>query len=183
MIVAIQGQPGSFSEAAAARLAGDEELLHCSSFEALFDSVESGRAHRGVVPVRNSIVGDVSSNADRVRAFTVLGELVLPVRQCLIARPGTSFAALRSVASHPVALQQCSRFFASNPQISALGIADTGSGVRDLMRGTLQADAAIGSEAAAERYGAAVLIDGVDDSPTNATTFVLIERTTPPATT
>src|SRR3989449_1993942 len=54
---------------------------------------------------------------------------------CLIARPGTERAAIRRVASHPVALAQCRRFFATHPDVAPVPAYDTAGSVRDLMAG------------------------------------------------
>src|SRR5438128_9676129 len=52
--VAIQGEAGSFSHAAAlAALGPDARLVPCPSFEELFSAVEAGAAERGVVPIEN----------------------------------------------------------------------------------------------------------------------------------
>jgi prephenate dehydratase len=177
MIVAIQGEIGSFSEAAVRVAFGDAaEILSCASFDDLFAAVASGGAELGAVPVRNTITGSVYDNALRVQGagFQVVGSLHYPVRQCLIARHGTTIESLRRVASHPVALLQCSRFFAARPHLTAVPVSDTASGVRDLMLDCLDADAAIGSAAAARRYEAVVLVDGVEDNAQNFTEFLLI---------
>lgn len=177
MIVAIQGAPGSFSEGAARRLVGpDADVLSCTTFDELFSAVESGRAERGVVPVHNTIVGPVYDNAERAAAstFVITGRLPYPVRQCLIAAPETALDAIKRVASHPVALRQCTRFFAARPDCVAVPVFDTGGGVRDLMLGRLAADAVIGASAAARLYGATVLLEGVEDDANNVTEFVLI---------
>lgn len=177
MIVAIQGQLGSFSEAAVRDAFGDAaQILSCASFDDLFAAVASGEAAFGAVPVRNTIIGPVADNARRAHGagFRVVCGVHHLVRQCLIARRGTTIESLRRVASHPVALRQCSRFFASRPHLIAVPISDTAGGVRDLMLGHLDADAAIGSEEAARRYGAVVLADRVEDNPQNFTEFLLI---------
>lgn len=175
MIVAIQGAPGSFSDGAARQLAGPGAwILSCATFDELFAAVASGQAERGVVPVHNTIAGPVYDNAERAQAFVVAGRIWYPVRQCLIARDATDVASLRLVASHPVALRQCTRFFEMHPRCTAMPVNDTGSGVRDLMRGDLAVDAVIGSAVAARLYGATILIEGVDNAADNTTEFVLI---------
>lgn len=177
MIVAIPGAPGSFSEAAARRLAGGAaRMLSCANFDEVFAAVTSGRAERGVLPVHNSIAGPVHDNADRVRAgtFVEMARLQYPVAQCLIAPRQTEVSVLRRVASHPVALLQCSRFFDAHPDCLPVAVSDTGSGVRDLMGGRLAADAVIGSATAARLYGGTILLDRIDDAEDNATDFVLI---------
>jgi len=176
-MVAIQGELGSFSEGATRQLVGpDAGILSCATFDELFAAVATGRAQRGVVPVHNSIAGAVYNNGHRARTgrFAILGELRYPVRQCLIVRAPTGLAALRRVASHPVALRQCTRFFAAHPACTAVPVRDTASGVRAMMEGRLAVDAAIGSFMAAQRYGATVLLEGVDDARENYTEFLLI---------
>jgi prephenate dehydratase len=177
VIVAIQGEAGSFSHEAAAGVAGRSlDLVPCRTFDALFASVVSGAAERGVVPIENSLAGSVHENYDRLRSspLHVVGETQVRVRHCLIARPGTNVTSLRRVASHPVALAQCRRFFAQNPAIEAVPSYDTAGSVRELMTGALGADGVIASALAAELYGAAVLRTELEDDPENYTRFLLV---------
>ena len=60
---------------------------------------------------------------------------------------------IRRVASHPVALAQCRRFFAERPQVEAVTAYDTAGAVQDLMKGGLATQGAIASRLAAELYG------------------------------
>ncbi len=179
MILAIQGEAGSFSHEAAQGVAGEElELLPCRSFDLLFSAVTEGRAERGLVPVENSLAGSIHENYDRLRAqpLHVVGETQVRVRHCLITRPGTAFTAIRRVASHPVALAQCRRFFAAHPGLEPVPAYDTAGSVRDLMSTTLGPEAAIASALAAKLYGALVLQSGLEDDPENYTRFVLVAR-------
>src|SRR5213594_1296198 len=118
--VAIQGEAGSFSHAAALQALGpDIRLVPCPSFDELFRAVEAGDAARGAVPIENSLAGSVHENYDLLGAHTlhVVAETQVRVRHCLIARPGTERATIRRVASHPVALAQCRRFFATHRDV------------------------------------------------------------------
>ena len=183
MIVAVLGAPGSFSETAARRLAGRGAWIRSvDTFDALFDVVASSGADCGVVPVHNTLAGPVGDNATRTRdhAFRVIGATHLEVQQCLIARPGTRLDTVRRVASHPVALRQCRRFFAGRPWCVPVPIGDTATGVRNLVSGRQDADAVIGSAAAARRYRASVLLECVQDAPGNFTEFVMFERASAP---
>src|SRR6266700_2298356 len=149
--VAIQGEAGSFSHAAALQALGpDIRLVPCPSFDELFRAVEAGDAARGAVPIENSLAGSVHENYDLLGAHTlhVVAETQVRVRHCLIARPGTERAAIRRVASHPVALAQCRRFFATHPDVVPVPAYDTAGSVRDLMAGRVAADAAIASSLA-----------------------------------
>jgi prephenate dehydratase len=177
--VAIQGEAGSFSHAAALEALGpDVRLVPCASFDELFRAVIAGDATRGVVPIENSLAGSVHENYDLLgrHPLHVVAETQVRVRHCLITRPGTALATVRRVASHPVALAQCRAFFAAHPEVVPVAAYDTAGSVRDLMARRLEADAAIASALAAELYGAVVLQEGLEDHPENHTRFLVIGR-------
>jgi prephenate dehydratase len=179
--VAIQGEAGSFSHAAARQLLGEEvRLLHRPSFDSLFDAVGSGEADRGLLPIENSLAGSIHENYDRLSAspLHIVGETQLRVSHCLIGRPGATLASIRRAASHAVALAQCRRFFAENPQIEPVVVYDTAGGVRDLLQGGMASAAAIGSRLSAELYGGEILREAIEDDPRNYTRFLLLSRDT-----
>jgi len=181
--VAIQGERGAFShQAALAALGPQVEVLPRATFDELFDSVVEGKADRALVPIENSLHGSIHENYDRLksRPLHIVGETQLRIRQCLIARPGSSVAMIRRVASHPVALAQCRRFFAERPQVEAVTAYDTAGAVQDLMKGGLATQGAIASRLAAELYGGVVLLDGIEDDPENYTRFLLLAKETGP---
>lgn len=177
--VAIQGEAGSFSHAAALELHGPAlELLPCPTFPELFRAVESGAAQRGVVPFENTLAGSVHENYDLLSEHRLhaVGETLLRIRHCLIARPGTALSEIRRVASHPVALAQCRRFFAEHPALEPVPAYDTAGSVRSLMArdSTASTDAAIASALAARLYGAAVIAEDLEDHAENYTRFLEI---------
>ena len=76
--------------------------------------------------------------------------------------------------SHPVALDQCRRFLAANPQIKRIAAEDTaGSVARVLAEGDLTR-AAIAGRRAAEKYGGVILREHLEDSSENYTRFLLL---------
>jgi prephenate dehydratase len=177
--VAIQGEAGSFSHAAAQEALGsDVRLVPCPTFEELFRAVEGGQATRGVVPIENSLAGSVYEAYDALgaHALHVVAETQVRVRHCLVVRPGTELGALRRVASHPVALAQCRRFFTDHPGVAPVPAYDTAGSVRDLIAGRLEADAAIGSALAAQLYGGEILLQGIEDHAENYTRFLVVAR-------
>lgn len=182
--VAIQGEAGSFSHTAALDTHGPNlHLVPCATFEELFHAVESGTATRGIVPIENTLAGSVHENYDLLSAHQlhVVGETQVWIHHCLIARPGTELPAVRRVASHPVALAQCRRFFATHPNLVAVPSYDTAGSVRNLIRGGGReggdnADAAIASALAADLYGGEVLAEGLEDHAENYTRFLVIAR-------
>ena len=177
--VAIQGEAGSFSHAAVIALYGsDSGVVPCPSFEDLFRAVERGDAERGLVPIENTLAGSVHENYDLLtaHALAVIGETELRIRHCLVARPGVTLDDVVRVASHPVALAQCRRFFHEHPSLIAVPAYDTAGSVRDLMAGTLGAEASIASALAAQLYGAAILASDLEDHAENYTRFLVVAR-------
>lgn len=182
--VAIQGEAGSFSHAAALEVHGPAlRLVPCATFEELFRTVAAGEAGSGIVPIENSLAGSVHQNYDLLgaHALHVVAETQLRIRHCLVARPGTALAGIRRVASHPVALAQCRRFFRTHPDLVAVPAYDTAGSVRDLMAGGAAADAAIASALAARLYGAAVLAEALEDHAENYTRFLVVAGAPAPA--
>ncbi len=175
--VAIQGEAGSFSHAAALEIHGPVlRLVPCPTFVELFRAVETGEATRGIVPIENTLAGSVHENYDLLSAHAlhVVAETELRIRHCLIAPPRTTLPQIRRVASHPVALAQCRHFFLTHPDVVAVPAYDTAGSVRDVMSGEVDADAAIASKLAAELYGADVLAEGLEDHAENYTRFLVI---------
>jgi prephenate dehydratase len=74
-----------------------------------------------------------------------------------------------------VALAQCTRFLHAHPLITAVPVFDTAGAVAEIIRSRWLDAAAIASRRAAIVYGAAVLIDDIQDRPDNFTRFLLIE--------
>ena len=62
----------------------------------------------------------------------IVAEVSLRIVHNLIALPGTTRKDVRQVYSHPVALAQCGRFFAKNPQVERITFYDTAGSVKML---------------------------------------------------
>lgn len=173
MRVFIQGELGSFSHQAAKRLVRGASVVCCPTFAAVFEGVARGGA--GVVPVENTVAGPIREVARllREREVFVRAELRLRIAHCLIAPTGVKFAGVRRVLSHPVALDQCRKFFSANPQLRAVSFYDTAGAVRHIVK-KKKDTAAIAGAAAAREYGARILRRNLEDTPRNFTRFLLI---------
>lgn len=175
--VAFQGERGAFSEEAALKLLGDEiELVPQRTFAALFDSLTTGVADYLVAPVENSIAGVVEPSVSRIRAgsFDILNELELQIDQHLIGCPGAALDTIETVQSHPMALAQCQRFFASHPQLKSVTADDTAGSVAEIIQRNDPKLAAIAGRHAAEIYGGEIILENIQDHTQNHTRFVLL---------
>src|SRR5437588_11632824 len=144
-------------------------------------AVRSGDVERALVPIENSLEGSVNATLDALAMETedvmIVGEVVQPIRHCLIARTSLELHEIETVVSHPQANAQCARFIRTRlPNARVLAGSSTADAVR------LVADhsgpwAALGNRAAAGRYGCLVLRAGVEDVADNETRFVWLART------
>src|SRR5438105_9548544 len=119
--VAFQGEPGAFSEAAAIQLLGQSiTTVPRATFEAIFRSIAEGAADALLAPVENSLAGSVVRVYDLLLEsnLEVVAGIILPIEHHLIGCPGATRDGWKSVASHPMALAECGRFFLSLPLLS-----------------------------------------------------------------
>ena len=179
MKIGYQGVKGAFSETALKMWLesigyrkGYEEVCY-SSFVDMLTDVEAGRIDYAMFPVENTTTGIIARTYDHFRNYNihVVGEVVVPIRECLIANPGTKLEDIREVYSHPEALSQCQELFVKYPWMEPHAHEDTAlsvSYIRDLGDHT---KAALASELAAETYGMEILEEHVQDNEVNMTRF------------
>ena len=174
---AFQGEHGAWSEMALDRWDPTLVPVACRGFAEVFDGVASGAFDRGIVPVENSLGGAVNEVTDLLieTPLSLVGEVRLPVRQCLMALPGTALAEIRSVRSHPQALVQCRGFLARHG-ITADPYHDTAGAARWLMFDGARGVGVIASSLAARLYGLEIVADDVADHHANETRFVVLSR-------
>ena len=175
--IAFQGERGAFSEEAAVKLLGEDiELVPRTTFEALYASIKDGVADYLLAPIENSLAGSVHRSYDLLitSGLHIQAEVVIPIAHYLIGLPGARFEQIAQVSSHPVALAQCERFFASHPNIKRVATDDTAGSVREVMGAGDASKAGIASKRAAKVYGAGILREHLEDHPENYTRFLLL---------
>ncbi len=179
--VAFQGEPGAFSEEAAIKLLGAEiELVPRRTFADLFTSFDDRIADYLLAPVENSIAGEVKASLELLRLsdLSVVDEVTIPIAQHLIGCQGASFAEIKEVQSHPVALAQCSNFFSANPQLKQIVSDDTAGSVAEVIQRGDAHHAAVAGSRAAQLYGGAIIRENIQDTNENFTRFLLLSTST-----
>ena len=183
--IAFLGPVGTFSEEAALLYDPHGDLEPFPSIAAVALAVASGIAQEGVVPIENSLEGSVTYTLDilihEARLF-VRRELVLPIEHCLLVQPGTRSADIETIYSHPQALGQCRDFLERCfPKAQLTASLSTVAAVED-MKGSHTPSAAISPRRAAALHAVDVLAQGIQDSSSNVTRFVVLADTDHPPT-
>jgi prephenate dehydratase len=176
------GPEGTFTHEAliAAAGSGELELVPLPTVYDAVMAVHDQSVERALVPIENSLEGSVNATLDALSLETedvaIVGEVVHPIRHCLIARAELELEEIETVVSHPQATAQCARFIRTRlPDARVL----QGSSTAEAVRVVAEHDgawAALGNRLAAERYGCVVLRAGVEDVPDNETRFVWLAR-------
>lgn len=183
MKIAIQGEKGSFHDAAAHQFFGeaDYSLVSCDSFLEVFKQLASQQADYGVVAAENSLFGSIHETYDCLlrHSFPITGEVSLPIHQQLIAHHGVALTDIKEVISHPAALDQCREFLEKSlPNAKLIKHADTAGAVADIATKNLRHSAAIASERAASLHNMEVIASDIEDEPDNITRFIVLRLST-----
>jgi prephenate dehydratase len=176
------GPEGTFSHEALVSHAGSREL-ELVSLPTVYETVmavHDGRVEQAFVPIENSLEGSVNATLDALAVETddvaIVGEVVHPVRHCLIAREQMELEDIALVLSHPQANAQCARFIRSRlPDARVVAVNSTADAVRTVAESDDRA-AALGTRLSAELYGCEVLRTDVEDVADNETRFVWLQR-------
>jgi len=175
------GPRGTFSgEAAGLYRAGRNwELADCASIDEIFTGVAEGRLDEGVVPVENSTEGSVSAVLDLLAgpfSLAVRGEIILPVCQSLMTRPGVKLEQVERVFSHPQALAQCRNFLRQRLPFALPAECSSTAAAAAQVAADICPSAALGPAGAAAEYGLQVVVPAANDYPDNVTRFWAVGR-------
>ena len=174
--VAYLGPRSTFSHQAAARHFGNAvELLPERTIADVFEAVERGRAHYGVVPIENSQEGAVNATLDRFMdsEARICAQIFLPVELNLLGRGPLD--QVRKVYSHPQPFGQCRRWLAEHlPGAECIEVSSTARAAE--MAAAEENTAALAGGLAGEEFGLPVLARAIQDSASNVTRFFVIGR-------
>ena len=178
--IAIQGLIGSFHDIAAHLYFEGEQiqLICCSTFEQVFDSIKQDPTAIGMLAIENTIAGSLLHNYELLRdsGTTVVGEHKLHITHSICCLPEDDWDTITEVHSHPVALMQCRQFLAQHPQLKNVEAEDTAGSAKMIAEGQHRGWAAICHAEAARLYGLKVLEDHIEDNKHNFTRFLVVSN-------
>jgi prephenate dehydratase len=180
------GPEGTFSEQALLTLpaAAKGTRTPTRSVPEAIEAVRTGAADAALVPLENSIGGQVGVTLDELvngTPLVITREVVIPVEFVLASRPGTALVDVRAVAAHPQASTQCRHWLRAHlPEATVVDVLSNAAAAIAVAAG--EHEAAICAPIGAAGHGLTVLADKIADHPEAVTRFALVARPGPPLT-
>ena len=175
--VAYLGPEGTFSGILARRRFGAKaDLVSCPTIDAVFESVASGAAPLGLVPVENSSGGTVHDTIDllirHAGSIFITGELALDIRIALLGRKQ---AAPKTIYSHFTQIKHHNEWLKKNHPAARLVPVTSTTTAAEKAAASKNA-AALASPGAAKIYGLEILDTPGHGDEVNVTNFFTIAR-------
>lgn len=181
MNIGFQGVQGAYSELALLKyfskpLSEVNPQGHDTSEEVLKALVNREITY-GILPLENSIVGNVNVNLDLFYSekIFIFGEVYIPIHHHLFVNKGSSLSSIKEVISHPIALDQCRNWILKN-NFSAKSFYDTAGSCKYLAENPKATRGAIGSKLCGEYYDLEMISDEIQHVKNNFTRFLIFSR-------
>jgi len=181
MIIGTLGPEGSFSEKAAKQWNDKAELRYYDDILDTVDALLRDEVDCSIVPIENSLEGSITLTLDLLmeQQLKIVGEVIVQIRHCLLSKG--RLADLKILMSIPQALSQCKKYIKQNfKNIEVRTTLSTSQAAK--LASEAKHIAAIASRESARIYGLEILDEDIQDVNENFTRFIVIGRTTPPAT-
>ncbi|ART81114.1 chorismate mutase [Oceanisphaera avium] len=180
--VAFLGLRGSYSNMAARKYLSRYKATlvehNCESFQQIFDTVESGQAQYGILPIENTSSGAINDVFDLIQhtSLSIVGELTQPIEHCLLVAVDTEVSKLSTLYTHPQVYQQCSQYLSTLPGVKVEFCAAS-SNAMELVAQLRRPDiGAMGSADGGALHGLTPLVSGLANQKQNMTRFIVVAR-------
>ncbi|MCC5931768.1 MAG: prephenate dehydratase [Cyclobacteriaceae bacterium] len=178
-LVAYLGPENSFThQAAESRFGAMSDYLPLDTIKSVFESVETGRARFGVIPLENNQEGIVTETIDLLSMYdlNIVAEVPLSIHFAL-GSIEESINEIRKVFSRDIAFRQCRKFISEtflDRDVELIPVDSTSKAVKMAKREP--GAAAICSHIAATKFNLPILFHNIEDSEDNFTRFLIIAK-------
>ena len=173
--IAYSGVQGAFAQIAAAKIFPKGELNSYASFRQAYEAVENKECDYAVLPIENSFAGEVAQVTDLLYGgnLKIAGIFELPVVHNLLGIPDTDISKIKTVYSHPQALDQCSEYIYLRGFEKRVAT-NTAAAAKEVALFKDPTIAAIANKETAKLYGLQILEEAINESASNTTRFVVL---------
>lgn len=177
--VSYLGPAGTYTEEAARFFFRDAaDYLPETTVDEAIAVLAAGEADYAVIPQENTLGGAVTNYVDALigqSGVYVVGEVILPISQTLMAVPGAALSDIKTVFSHAQGIKQSQTWRAEHlPDAATQETDSTAAAASYVAQQQDPSFAAIAAPAAAELYGLTVLAENVQITMANKTRFYVL---------
>lgn len=175
--IAYSGVEGAFASIAAGKIFPDGERVAYQNFRAAYDAVCKGECDYAVLPIENSYAGEVGQVMDMIFDGNLYIRAIysLPVSQNLLGVKGARKEDIKTVVSHPQALDQCYEFI-QRMGYETIQATNTAEAAKEVAENGDVTVAAIASASTASIYGLEIIEPEINEVNNNTTKFAVMER-------
>ena len=177
MKVAYCGEEGAYAFIAAKSIFNSQMILPFTSFEKAYDAVNKGYCDACILPIENSFAGDVGQVMDLIFSGPLYINNIIDVdiNHNLLVKKGVKLTDVKTVASHPQALQQCQKYIQSH-NFKTIELSNTAIAAKELACSNDFTSAVIASEDVAKLYDLEIIDRNINEMRNNTTRFAVFSK-------
>ncbi len=177
MKVGYSGVEGAYAYIAARRMFPGSVLVSYAGFEQAYKAAEDGEVDCAVLPFENNYAGEVGAVMDLAFSGSLFINRVLnlDIEQNLIGLKGADISRIKTVISHPKALQQCDAYIKKRG-FETQEFSNTARAAKYVREQNDPTVAALASEETAELLGLDILERKVHTDRNNSSRFGVFSR-------
>ena len=155
-----------------------EEILNFNTHRELVEGVEAGKVDFAILPIENSIVGEVRDSIDLInkRNIYIVGEVKHKIEHNLLGIKGSKIDDIKRVYSHEQALMQCSEFLGKYPEWEKVKMNNTALSAKYIGDTKNKENACIANMETREMYNLELLQPDINNEKENFTRFFIVSN-------
>ena len=172
------GPPHSFHHLTAKCIFGEEASYHpVSTPEDIGSMLETSAYDYGVIAIENVLAGRVPDHLEVIvnHKLNVIKQVITEVQLYICGLPSMSIDQIKTIYSHPMALQQCSNYL-DKKGWKQNATSSTSEALYQISIGNSQNEAAIGNKQAANEFNLQVIDGPANNELENHTRFLVVAR-------
>ena len=177
-VVACQGREGAYSQIAAEKLFEVPEIMFNSTFEGVIRMVTDGLCEYGILPIENSTAGSVNEIYDLLIKYNVhiVRSTRVRVDHQLLAAKGAKLSNIKTIYSHPQAINQCSHYLSTLKGVEIIPFDNTAMAAQRVSKDPTLTSASISSKNCIDLYNMEVLARDIQNFDSNHTRFICFAK-------
>ncbi len=154
----------------------EKNIVNFNSHQELVEGVSRGDINIAILPIENSIVGEVRDSIDLInrKNIHIIGEVQHKIEHNLLGLRGSNIKNIKKIYSHEQALMQCSEFIEKYPYWIKEKMSNTALSAKHICEENNIENACIANLRTKEMYNLELLKGDINNEKENYTRFYVI---------